>query len=54
MAKTVVGGTFFGIRQNGVGFAAFFELFFRVRVIGIAVGMELQRQFAIGAFDFLI
>ena len=51
--KTVIGGAFIGIRQNGISFAALFEFFFRVGIVGIAVGVELQRQFAVGAFDFL-
>jgi hypothetical protein len=50
----VVRSTLFAIRQNGVGFAAFFELLFRVGVIGVAVWMELQCQFAIGALYFLV
>jgi len=53
VTEAVVGGTFIGIRQNGISFAALFELLFRVGIVGIAVGMELQRQFAVGAFDFL-
>jgi hypothetical protein len=49
VAVTVVGGALVAVRQHGVGFAALFEFFFGVGIIGIAVGMELERQFAIGA-----
>src|SRR6476660_4113439 len=54
VAVTVVGGALVAVCQHGVGFAAFFEFVFGVWIIGIAVGMELQRQFAIGALDLLI
>ena len=54
VAEAVVDAALFAVRQNGVGFAALFEFFFGVGIIGIAVGMELQRQFAIGALDLLI
>src|SRR5438128_2553011 len=51
---SVVGGALVPIRQHGVGLAALFEFIFRVGIVGIAVGMELERQFAIGALDLLI
>jgi len=54
VAETVVGGTFVGVGQDGVGLAAFLEFFFCVGIIGIAIRMELQRQLAIGALDFLL
>jgi hypothetical protein len=54
VAKAVVGGAFFGIRQDGIGFAAFLEFLFRVGIIRIPVRMELQRQLAIGTLDFLL
>jgi hypothetical protein len=54
VTEAVVDVTFFCIRQHGVSFTALFEFFFRVGVIGIAVGMELQRQFAVGALEFLV
>jgi hypothetical protein len=54
MPEAVVGGAFVGIRQNGVGFATLFEFFFRVGIIGIAIGVELKRQLAVGALDFLL
>jgi hypothetical protein len=54
MAKTVVGGALIQIRKNGVGLAALFEFLFGVGVIRVAVRVKLQRQFAIGALDFLL
>ena len=54
MPVAVVDGPLVGIRKHGVGFADLFEFLFRVRIVGIAVGMILQRQFAIGALEFRI
>jgi hypothetical protein len=54
MPEAVVSAAFVGIRQNGVSFAALLELLFRVGIVGIAVRVELQRQFAVGALDFLL
>jgi uncharacterized membrane protein len=54
MTITVVGGALVAIGKHRVGFTALFEFVFRVRIVGIAVGMELERQFAIGALDLLI
>jgi hypothetical protein len=54
VTEAVVGGALVGIRQDGVGFAALFELLFRVGIIGVTVRVKLQRQFAVGAFDLLI
>jgi hypothetical protein len=51
VTESVVQSTLLLIRQNGVRFAALFELLFRIRVIRIAVGMVLQRQLAICALD---
>jgi hypothetical protein len=51
VAVAVVGGALVGVGEDGVGFADFLEFFFRVRIIGIAVGMILQRQLAIGALE---
>ena len=52
MAVAVVHGALVGVGEHGIGLADFFELFFRVRIIRIAVGMVLQRQLAIGALEF--
>ncbi len=54
MTEAVIHAALFDIRQYRVGFAALLEFFFRVGIVGIAVGMELQRQLAIGAFDLLL
>jgi hypothetical protein len=54
VAETVVDGALFAVRQHSIGFAALFELILGVGIVGIAVGMELQGQFAIGALNFLL
>ena len=54
MTETVISRSFVRIRQNGVRFAALFELLFRVGIVGIAIRMKLQRQLAIGTLDFLL
>ena len=52
MSIAVVHGPFFGVGEDGVGFADFFEPLLRVRIIGIAVGVVLQRKLAICALQF--
>ena len=54
VAKAIVAGTLLAIGQDGVGFAAFLEALFGLRIVGIAVRMELQRELAIRALDLLI
>ena len=54
MPKAVIGAAFVGIRQNGISFAALFELLFRVGIVGIAIRVELQRQLAVGTFNLLL
>ena len=54
MSEAVVGGPFVSIRQDRVGFAAFFELLFGVGIVRIAIRMKLQRQLAVGALDLLL
>ena len=49
----IVGGAFLFVHQDVVGFAEFLEFLFRVRVVGIFVGMKLDRELAIGALDLL-
>ena len=51
VAKAVVGGTLVGIGENGVGLSALLELFFRVRVVRVTVGMVRERELAVGALD---
>jgi hypothetical protein len=52
VAVTIVDGSLFGVGQDGVGFADLFELLLRIRIIGIAVGMVLQRELAVRALEF--
>ena len=52
--EAVVGGAFIGVGQDGVGLAAFFEFLFGGGIVGIAIRMKLQRQFAICALDLLL
>src|SRR5581483_9236395 len=54
VTEPVVHAALFGVGQNGVGLAAFFELLFRVRIVRIPVRMVLQRQLAVSALDLLI
>jgi hypothetical protein len=54
VAEAVVGGPLIAIGQDGIGFAALFEPFLCVRVIGIAIRMKLKRQLAVGALDLLV
>ena len=54
MTEAVIDAALLHIRQYCVGLTALFELFFRGGIVGIAVGMELQRQFAVGALELLI
>lgn len=54
MAEAVVRRSLVGVCKDRVSLAAFLEFFFRVRIIGIAVGMILQSQLAIGALDLLL
>jgi hypothetical protein len=52
VAIAVVDGSFFGVGKDGVSFADFFEPLLRVRIIGIAVGMVLERKLAVRALEF--
>ena len=54
MTEAVVAGTFLAVGKNGVGLAAFLEAIFRLRIAGIAIGVVLQRQLAIGALKLLV
>ena len=53
VTKAIVGRAFVVIHQDIVGFAEFFEFLFRVRIVRIFVRMKFDREFAIGALDFL-
>lgn len=52
--ELVIALAFVLIHEDGIGFAAFLELLFGIRVIGIAVRMVLQREFAVRALDLAI
>ena len=54
VAEAVIASTLLRVSQHRVGFAALFELLFRIRIVGIAVGMALHRQLAVGALDLLV
>src|SRR5581483_3938523 len=51
MAKTIVAGALFLVCQNGISLAAFLEFLLRIRIVRIAVRMELHGELAIGALD---
>ena len=53
VAVTIVDGALFRVGEDGVGLAHFLEFFLGVGIVGIAVGMELQSQFAVRALEFL-
>ena len=53
MAIAIVGGAFLFVHQDVVGFAELLELLFRVRVVGIFVGVKLDRELAIRALDLV-
>jgi hypothetical protein len=54
MAKLIVSGSLVGVGQYRIGFTALFEFLFRIRIIGVPVGMKLKSQLAVGALDLLI
>ena len=54
MAELVITGALLSVNQDAVGFAGLFEFGVRIRIVGIAVGMELHGELAIGALDVLI
>ena len=54
VTKTVIAGALLGIGKDRIGLAALLEALFRVRIIGVAVRVILQRELAVGALDLLI
>jgi hypothetical protein len=52
VAIPVVNRSLFGVGEDSVSFADFFEPLLRIRVIRIAVWVVLQRKLAIGALEF--
>ncbi len=53
VAVAIIDGALIGVGEHGIGFTDFLEFLFRIRIVGIAVWMELQREFAIRALEFL-
>ena len=51
MAEAVIARALLGVGQDGVGLAAFLEALFGARIVGVSVGVILERQLAIGALD---
>ncbi len=54
MAELVVDTSFFTVPQDLVGFGGLLELLFGFLVAGVAVGMELERQLAVGGFELVV
>ncbi len=52
--EAIVAGALLGVGEHGIGFAALLELLFGLGIVGIAVGMVLQRELAISALDLLV
>jgi hypothetical protein len=51
VAVAVVSGALIAVGEHGISLADFLEFFFRLRIIGIAVGMKLQRELPISALE---
>lgn len=54
MAELIVSGSLVGVGQYRIGFTALFEFLFRIRIIGVPVGMKLKSQLTVGALNLLI
>ena len=52
VAEAVVAGPLLTVRKHRVGFGDFLEAFLGIGVVGIAVGMVLERKPAIGLLEF--
>ncbi len=53
VAELIVALAFVGVGEHLVGFGRFLELLFGLGVAGVAVGVILHRQLAVGAFDLV-
>ena len=53
MSIAIVGGAFLFVDEDVVSFAKLLEFLFRVRVVGILIGVKFDRELAIGALDFI-
>jgi hypothetical protein len=51
VAEAVVLGALLGVLQDVVGLGRLAELLGRLRVLGVAVGVVLHRQLAVGLLD---
>src|SRR4051794_22241630 len=51
MAEAVIHRPLLTVGEHGICLAALLKLLFGVRIIGIAVGMILQGELAVGALD---
>lgn len=54
MPKAIVSSPLIRVTQYAVRFGSLFELFLRLLVPGILIGMMLDGQLPIGALDFLL
>ena len=54
VSEAVVAGALLGVGENRVGFAALLEALLGRGILGIAVGMVLQCELAVGALDLLV
>jgi hypothetical protein len=53
MSIAIIGGAFLFVDEDIVSFAKLLEFLFRVRVVGIFIGMKFDRELAIRALDFI-
>ena len=51
MAEAIVGGALLRVAQDAVRFGGFLEFFLGLVIAGIAIGMVLQRQLAVGGLE---
>ena len=54
VAEAVVGGPFLPVAEHAIGFGGFLEPLLRVGIVGVAVGVVLQRLLAVGALDLRV
>ena len=54
VAVAVVGGALFAIAEDGVGFRALFKLRLGLRIIRVAVGVELHCELAVCGLDLAV
>jgi len=54
VAEAIVGSALVAVGEDGVSLGGFLEAVFGCGVAGIAVGVVLHGELAVGAFDFLL